>query len=66
MTDTFEPTVADLIPVRARQWVYALLVPANAGLAAAIAAGSDPKVYAIALAVVNALGFSVSRGYAGR
>lgn len=59
MTES-QSTVASLLPPKVRAWTYALLVPANAGLVAAMAATDSPRVYGIALAVVNALGFTMA------
>lgn len=54
-------TLADLLPARVRAWVYALLLPVNAGVIAAVAAGDPPQWVLISTAVVNAAGFSLAR-----
>lgn len=56
-----DPTVADLIPVRARQWTYALLTAANGGYLVAEAAWDVPTVVLIVLGVINAAGFQLAR-----
>lgn len=59
MTGT--PTIKDLLPTRARQWVYALLIAANGGYIVAEAAYEVPTPVLIGVGVVNAAGFTLAR-----
>lgn len=56
------PTVADLIPAKARAWIYALLAPINVALAPVLinVEGGAQMVVGSVLAFVNALGFGVA------
>lgn len=58
MTDT--PTVSELLPAKARQWIYALLVAANGGYLVAEAAYAVPVPVLITIGVINAAGFSMA------
>lgn len=59
-----DPTIADLIPPKARQWIYAGLTAANGGYLVAEAAWDVPTVVLIALGVINAAGFQLARANA--
>lgn len=55
--------IADLLPPKVRAWIYALLFPINAAFVAVLAWGPEllTRVYGVALAVVNAAGFTLAR-----
>lgn len=59
--DPIPPTVASLMPVKAREWTYALLTAANGGYVVAEALYDMPGPVLIALGVVNAAGFTLAR-----
>lgn len=54
-------TIKDLLPVRAREWVYASLIAVNGGYLVAEAAYEVPTPILIGLGVVNAAGFTLAR-----
>mgnify|MGYP003495746814 FL=1 len=56
-------TIADLLPPRVRAWVYALLLPVNAGFVPVLVSAPRPVVitYGIANAMLNAAGFTLAR-----
>ena len=56
------PTIAALLPPRAREWTYTALVAANGGYLVAEAAYDVPVPVLIVLGVVNAAGFTLAKG----
>lgn len=56
-----KPTLADLMPAKARAWTYAGLSAANGGYLVAEAAYEIPTWILIALGIVNAAGFQLAR-----
>jgi hypothetical protein len=56
------PTIADLIPAKARAWTYALLVPFNAAMTPIIVNldGTAATVAGCVFAFVNASGFGLA------
>lgn len=54
------PTIAGLLPPKARQVVYALLIAANGGLVPAYAIYDLPPWVAIVVGAVNAAGFTLA------
>lgn len=61
-TEPTIPTIADLLPAKARSWIYALLAPVNAALIPLTINldGSARTVVTSVIAGVNTLGFGVA------
>ena len=55
------PTLANLMPAKARAWVYASLSAANGGYLVAEAAYEIPTWILIVLGVINAAGLQLAR-----
>lgn len=61
MTNTKPKLLADLLPPKIREAVYAVLIAANAGYLAWEIAADAPVGIPIAVAVINASGFTLAR-----
>jgi hypothetical protein len=55
------PLIRDLLPRRAREWTYAVLIALNGGYLVAEAAYEVPTPVLIGLGVINAAGFTLAK-----